>query len=277
MKKILLGCGVVVLLVLGVGGYFGYLIWPEAKGLLTTLDRVLAELEELDARHPYDPDAASLDPQRFLAMLAVREAVAAQLERVGHDIDAFARSSADDEGPGMLAVIQETLRALTTLADAFPPELARARMGQTEFAAHTRTLWSVLRRIDTSTLAIPPLRGLYADMKARYRLEVDRNFPDAPPLDELIGDVPHPVLETATALVEADAERVQRALRLTTFDPLFMSLPIGPDDEGRIVFFVDEPAADTEDAGRDEGGGHAGEDATGREGEEADGREGERR
>jgi len=240
MKKILIGCGVVLLLVVGGLGYVAYVLAGDVKAVMVAIDRATSELERLDERYAYDERTATLDTQGFLRMLDVREVLAERMQEVGTELEAYAGAAADD-GPGLLDMAKWVLRTAPDLLGSFTRALEAERMGPTEFGAYTRIMWIALRRIDASADDVSTLRGLYGDHKELYERETDRNYPDALPFDELLGDAPHPVVEAATEILRAHADRVREVLRYTTLDPFFMLMPIEASDEPHIVFLPDAP------------------------------------
>ena len=76
MKKLLIGCGVLVLLLLSGVGYIYYQMWP----YVVAADEAKEGLVRLEDRFPFDAEAQSLlDAERFATSLEIRIRIGREL------------------------------------------------------------------------------------------------------------------------------------------------------------------------------------------------------
>lgn len=86
MKKFLIGCGIVLLLcivgVCGIVGYIGYQGYKAGKGIQEAVVQVSNQIEQSNQDYPFTkPDPISIDPQRFAAMMELRQAVTENIQQ----------------------------------------------------------------------------------------------------------------------------------------------------------------------------------------------------
>ncbi|HTE06787.1 MAG TPA: hypothetical protein VK824_11360, partial [Planctomycetota bacterium] len=137
-----------------------------------------------------------------------------------------------------------------------------------EFAWHTRLLWACLIRVDAGVgpPELEPLRGTFGRLNEAYEAARKRAGRDFPPLTEIIGTFPTPLLNEASALLVRDLDRVQRGLRFFGMDPQYMqpvsrmedlqSLQLAPED---FAQHMDRRARHTDEMQ----GGHGDDDGNG--------------
>jgi hypothetical protein len=232
MRKVLIGCGVLVLLALGFAGYVGYRLWPSVTALHQAWSDAMAELDALDERHPFDPAAQSeLDAGRFDLMLDVRVHLADYFAEVDASLDDIKRKGEAEDGPGAIAQSSRMIEVMTPTVHEFAVRLEDARMGPTEFSRHTRVLWAALSRVDAGVAGpeLEPLRGEFGRFRELYDQQARRQE-QMRPLDEIVRSVPADQLVQAAEVLARDPERVQRGLAFTEFDFLYLQHPGSVDE-----------------------------------------------
>jgi hypothetical protein len=224
MKKVFIGCGVVVLLGLIAIGYLAYRIAPDIQRLNKEWQAAIAVLESLDERFPFDPKAQTeLDVARFDQMLDVRLGLGEYLKGLEQQVEELEQAEAEDRGPGFVGTIKEVIGQLSPVLTQFATRLEAASMSWQEFAWHTRVLWGALARIDAGlgNPELDALRGEYKKFDAHYEA-VRREQGELPPLKDLLADLPPEALVAAEQVLVRDVGRVHRALVLTEVDHLYM-------------------------------------------------------
>ena len=210
MKKILLGCGLIVLLGLGFLGYVAWKISPEMKSVMQEAEQAARDMEELDRQYPFEPDLEALDPGRFDTYLGARvrtniDEWTASLEATGQELE--------DQDTGWIQALKAALGKLQTMPATVVPVLQETRMSGSEFNWNARLLWATLETIDAGMVGsgtrLGELRGLYPELRGAYNAERQS---DAPELDELIGDFPPLLLEQARNALAEDVDRVRAGI-----------------------------------------------------------------
>ncbi|HZL99639.1 MAG TPA: hypothetical protein VFD43_05230 [Planctomycetota bacterium] len=224
MKKVLIGCGVAVLIALLALGYLAYSVGPSAMKMYREWTAAIEELNALDEQYPFDPRAqTALDPARFGEMLAARVALAEYFASFTDQLEAMQKAEEEDRGPGWIGSIQQVFDQLAPMLTEVAKRLKEARMSPQEFAFHTRVLWAVLARVDENLAGpeLEELRGRYTAFHERYET-MRRDQPRLLPLKDLLAGLPPAVLKSAEELMAQDLPRVTRALAVTDVDHLYL-------------------------------------------------------
>ncbi len=233
MKKLFIGCGIVVLLLLGAAGFLVWRFWPEIRSMHEQAEASIARLNELEVAHPFDPAAqAHLDTVRFARALDLRVDLCDDLVRMGEEMDELKRKVDSGESDlGVFEVVSLQLRALADVLPHFAGRLAAAEMSWPEFAWHTRVLWATLYRVSlgVGSPSLEPLRDDYARFKDAYE-RAARESEGLPPLRDLIGQFPPAVLSEAETVMLTDLGRVRAGLRVLDLEHVFMLPVTDPDD-----------------------------------------------
>jgi hypothetical protein len=223
MRKLFIGCGVVILVIVALGAWFSAPLWPTFSRWHSEWNASIEELNALDDRYPFDIEAQThLDPARFATMLDLRVELTEYFLDI-HDelMDLDRRYEADEVG--FVEVFKTAFERLTPIWNVFHDELDDARMGRTEFAWLTRVLWASLARVDAGVAdpELQPLRDSYNRYKAIYD-ELVRQDRTRPPLQELLSGIPPAVLSEAETVLRSDVARVQRGLQIVDLDHVYM-------------------------------------------------------
>ncbi len=224
MRKVFIGCGAVVLVLLGVIGFIAWKLYPVAREWQMGWTAAIEQLNELDTRSPFDPAAQTqLDTRRFALVLDVRAGLNDYFEGVARDIESLNRDYEESDEVGLFDMVGGVFRAATPTLGEFAARLRAIDMGPTEFAFHTRVLWSALRRASTGVggEALAPLRDSYDRFKAHYE-RMRREVAEMPPLDDVLADVPAGITAEAGLLLERDLQRALDGLRIVELDHLFL-------------------------------------------------------
>jgi hypothetical protein len=232
MRKVLIGCGVLVLLAMGFIGYAGYRLWPSVSGWHKAWIEAVGELDALDERHPFDPDAqTALDAERFDLMLEVRVGLAGYFAEFKESLRSLEeRGEADDER-GWFDFSSSLFELMSPMLHEFAVRLEDAGMGPTEFAWHTRVLWAALARVDAGVAGpeLEPLRGEYSRFREVYEQQA-KGQEALLPLEDLVRSVPPDLLVQAAEVLARDPARVRQGLAITDFDYLYMQQPKNIED-----------------------------------------------
>ena len=256
MKKIFIGCGIVVLLILGIVGFLVYEFGADIRAIQEQAEQAVARINALDAKVPFDPAAqTSLDTDRFTTALEVRADLTDELVRIGEDLEEMKRKEdAGETDLGWMAMGHAIIGSMTNVMPMFADRLEAAPMSWPEFSWHTRLLWSVLYRVDIGMGEpdLEPLRNSYTTFKDRYD-ELRREEKSLPELRDLLGEFPAPLLASAAAVMATDLQLVRRGLRLPELECRYMmpvndatelqSLEMSEDTKARIeAEHVEAPA-----------------------------------
>jgi hypothetical protein len=249
MKKLFIGCGILVLLILGVLGYAVYQVYPDAKEWQSRWTTAIAQLEVLDQSHPFEAAAQTeLDNQRFVQVLDLRVELVEYLRGTLQDLESVGAEGEDGEELGVIETFKVFFRATREPPIVFSERLTTAGMGPTEFSWHTKVLWACLRRVDQGAgePGLSELRGRFDEFETFYEKQRKHND-DLPVLSDLIGEVPQAVIAQASAILISDIQRVHDGLYAPELDHLYLMLPIQEiDDLGLVV----EPGGGVDPADR---------------------------
>ena len=222
MKKVFIGCGIVVLIALLGVGYLTYAVWPNASKFVQQWMAASDELNALDHEYPFDPRAQTqLDRARFEQMLDVRVQLADYFATFTAEMEAMKQK---DDGPGFIGQLQQVFDQIAPVLTEVAARLREAQMSPQEFAFHTRVMWGVLARVDSNLTGenLKDLRGRYTKFKDDYeKLQHDERNQLAK-LDDLLASLPPEALKTAEEIMARDPDRISHALAMTEIDHLYM-------------------------------------------------------
>ncbi len=220
MKKVLIGCGVLLVLVLAGFAYLAYELGPQ---IMESQERSQAGAEELvvlDDDFPFSADAEeTFNADRFAAMLDARIAVGA---RQRSRDEAF-RTETEERELGALEAIKMKLGSEPSLMD-LADELAVVEMGPTEFSHYTRIMWAALQRVGAGLgpAELEPLRGFYDNLSKGY--EAMSFLPNIAPLDEVLGEFDRAVTDTAMEVMGRRADGLMEGGVQLSLEPLYLNI-----------------------------------------------------
>jgi hypothetical protein len=220
MKRIFIGCGIVVLLLLGGIGFLAWRFWPELQDFRKKNDEAVARLNALTISAPFDPAGiSSLDTSRFAAALDIRAQVCTDLKAAN---ERLSKLNDPDDQPGMLEGMSLTLHELTSMMPRFADRLEAAHMSWPEFAWHTRLFWRVLQRISLGAgePRLAELQDSYSRLEKVY--DQEREHAELPQLKDLVGDFPPAMISEAEAVMATDVSRVRASLGMLEAERIFM-------------------------------------------------------
>ena len=224
MKKVLIGCGVVVLLGLLFFGYVAYRLWPNVTNMQEQWAAAGDELTALERDYPFDVQAQQdLDPARFGRMLDVRVELADYFTGVGERMEAMEQAHGADDGPGWIGTLQGFFDQIAPVLTEVTTRLRSAEMSPQEFAFHNRVMWAVLARVDDNLAGeeLEELRGRYKRFEELYET-MRKDQPQLLALKDLLAGLPPAAVKSAEQLMAADLTRVSRAIAVTDVDHLYL-------------------------------------------------------
>ncbi|MCB9897607.1 MAG: hypothetical protein H6825_06370 [Planctomycetes bacterium] len=230
MKKLFIGCLVLVALLVGGGAWVVYQVMPSVQEAFDRGQKVNAELVQLETEHPFEQPEA-LDPARFAAFLDLRVALGTDIE----DVSRRMKDLHDSEDTGWLDMFKGFPLLMVEVYEAVPARLAAAQMGPTEFSWDSRLLYAALEVPGTG----PEARDFsekYGEFKAAYKDIAKDN--DQIPQDprDLIGTFDPKIVTAAREVMAADASRTLAALADPGLEIMLMDMP--------SRFAQGQPAAD---------------------------------
>jgi hypothetical protein len=247
MKKLFIGCGIVVLLLLGCVAFLVWSFGGEFRQLQEQAEASITRINAVAASHPFDPAAqASLDAERFQRALDVRAAVADDLIQLGEDTQELQRKK--DAGEiGWWDMGHRIVQRATGVMPGFAARLEESQMSWPELAWYTRVMWSVLYRLDIGVgePGLEPLRNSYTTFKEKYDA-LRREQKGLPDLRDLLGEIPPEVLVAAAQVMATDLQKVKQGLRVPEVEHLYMM----PVTDAHELNYVDVPAETKERIGK---------------------------
>jgi hypothetical protein len=213
MKKLLLGCGILLAIGLGTLGFIAYQLWPDWQEA-TERGEVFAErIMAIDAANPFDPEAqADLDTTRFASFLELRSDVRRALEELKADIGSLRQDVAAEE-LGAIEIVKLNLQQQPLVYDALLPLLEQHQMGLSEMGWHTQVLWAALENIDAGggggDTQLDALRGLFPRLEDSFdKLRAE----DAPSAQDLLTAIDSSVVSSARKILATDVDRVKSGM-----------------------------------------------------------------
>ena len=228
MKKLLIGCGCLVLLVLGAGAWFVMQLAPGFTQMQDGVADAAMRMHALDHAHPFDPDSQEeLDAERFATALDVRIGLKDDYERWEAKMEAL------DPGDGAEAfknLIAAATGAMELMAEQFalvPTALEGTAMSPKEFVFHSKVLWATLDSIGAGAggdAFDSDLRGQYDIMVGAYG-EIRQSDPNLPTsFDALVGEVAPGLVITARQVLASDPLRAESAIAQPGMEVLLLDL-----------------------------------------------------
>jgi len=222
-KAFFIGCGFLLLLVVGGLAFVGYTFIPPVKALYEQFEVDQPRFSALEDSFPFDVEAESqLDVDRFTTHLELRVTLVDYARTLEEDI----QRSLNDDSIGFIEQLRVPFTRALGITTHVATTFEEAHMSLSEFAWYSRVLWATLRNLDKGAggMALAPLRGRYSELRQRWE-EATRDDEDAPTIDEIIGaeqDFPPAVMDTALALVAQDTDSVLAGLAFIEAEPFFM-------------------------------------------------------
>lgn len=244
MKKVFIGCGIVVLIGLLAVGYLTYAVWPNASKFVQQWMAASDELNALDREYPFDPRAQTeLDPARFEQMLDVRVQLADYFATFTAQMEAMKQQQQNEGGPSFIGQLQRVFDQIAPVLTEVAARLREAKMSPQEFAFHTRVMWGVLARVDSNLAGegLKDLHGRYTKFKEDYEALQRDESNHLEKLDSLLAALPPEALKTAEDIMARDPARVSRALTMTEIDHLYMQPQRIQDMHGQVPATMPAP------------------------------------
>jgi len=220
MRKLFIGCGVVVALLIAALGYVTWRMYPSVKQLVEQWSLAKEQLEKLDTEHPFDPQAQKeLDTVRFLSMLEARRSLTAEMQETNARLEELWK----DGEVGVLNQLNQSLDAVSMVMPIYARHLQEVQTGPSEFAWYSRLLWTVLARVDAGAAEpeLDPLKNQYTRFKELYdRMAREHRFPL---LSERLGEFPPAVVAEASRVMAADVGLVQAGLQSPELDLYYLT------------------------------------------------------
>ena len=231
MKKLLIGCGAVLLLCLGVMGVVMWQIWPAIESAAAEAEDYHQRLVDLEVNYPFDPLARTeLDTVRFATSLDVHAEIKRHMDAWELDMVSYGRQVTEQD-IGSIDQAKEYIRRLTQLYRLFVPPLEEYKLSLSEFSYHTRVLWATLGTIGAGVVNDPELdslRLLYDNLREAYD---ESRAEGSIPLEEVIGEFQPGELSRARNILKGDPEKVEQAILIMNAELIFMSMKQGPATE----------------------------------------------
>jgi len=240
MKKILIGCGVLALIVLGILGFMAYQIGPVVMEAWDAAQIMGRELEELELEFPFDDESiVQLDKERFASALDFRLELATTLQLLGIDLNELGKTI-EEEDPSIFSwgdVLSGLWGRVGPVMDSVPGMLRAHRMSASELGWNTRVMWATLKLIDAGGAdeAMEPLLGQFNDFRRAYAELRRGDDNDLPPLDDVIGEFDPAILLAAKAVFAQDPQRVLDGITDPVIEITYLSTLTEPLDGGSGV------------------------------------------
>jgi hypothetical protein len=219
MKKLLIGCGCLVLLL---GGGLAYLVFsmaPMIEHQDEVQERVTGELRELDSAHPFAANpGGELDSARFEQALKLRAALVQRLAQLEAD-----RRATEDNG--VTSLIPNMLARMNALVESIPAVLGEHELGPSELQYHTSVFWAALAKESAdSEPELVELRRRYSELKGAWSF-LRQNHPRLDELPRLIDGPSQPILDAARAVLAANAELADDGVLEAIVEGVLLTLP----------------------------------------------------
>ncbi|GJM21807.1 MAG: hypothetical protein DHS20C15_17220 [Planctomycetota bacterium] len=187
MKKLLIGCGIVAVLLLGALGYIGWKLAPAVQQLMNAGDALQESFVELNVRYPYDPEVETdFSVDRFQTALELRSELRVTLAGVAQSFEEIEK--------GELGFFESVEAAFTAVTEPFEKSsqlLDQARMSPVEFTQHVLAYWAAAKSAHDGLgdqQALASLRANY-ELFAQTYAKAREDSEDIPRLATLLEDV----------------------------------------------------------------------------------------
>ncbi|MFT7463905.1 MAG: hypothetical protein ACI9EF_002253 [Pseudohongiellaceae bacterium] len=228
MKKLLLGCGVLLALGLGSMTFVVWQLWPDIQQTVSSAEDFERRLTILEEDYPFDVKTEEpLNTERFAKSLDMRLVIVRNVDAWKTDIDAFGEDI-DAQDIGFMDTVRGYFSRFSEMFEIISP-LEDFSMSASEFNYHTRVLWAALDTIDAgaeSDPAFESLRGLYPTLLSQYKAQ--QKAEGSMTLAQLIGEFDPAVLSDARGIMKTDPQRVIHGVTNANAETIFMGLPNGP-------------------------------------------------
>jgi len=226
MKKIFIGCGILVALLLGALGYLTYKVYPLVKDSIGRFERFGIEIAALEESYPFDESNDDLDTERFASALDLRVDLKARFRAMDSEFDEYGEQL-EQEDTGVLDMLDVLVGAMARfypILDDVPRLLGEAQMGPAEYTYHCRVLWAALQQIGAGAggVELEPLQAEFDRFRGAYGQIRKQNEEEWPPLNELIGDFDPTVIEKAKIIMATDTDRVLAGMVDAEFEAIYM-------------------------------------------------------
>ncbi len=220
MKKLLIGCGVLIAILLGAVAFLAYQVVPAIQETAQQFEIAAEHLKELDQSHPFStPPESAFSPERFISALELQETLfGAVLSRIG--------SLGQDRGL-VETVLEGNDLVQDSLSDIVEGLTARS-MGPTEFSWHSSIFWVSLKRIGAGfgPAALEPYSNCYQDLDQQYE---EHRAADSPSFNDNLPEVDSSISDAAIAIMATrldllDAITMEPELETQELSFLFMNL-----------------------------------------------------
>lgn len=257
MKKLFLGCGILLLIGLGTLGYVGYQLWPDISHAVERAEAFNERMLVLEREHPFDAAAQTgLDTERFVSYLELRidakQSMGTMLEDLRETEDRI-----ENKELGFVEAARYFIQRVPMSYDFFGPLLEQRGMGPSELGWHTRVLWATLESVESGAGADDPqlnrLAGRYYKLRDAYKQAKHEN---GVPLEKLLAGIDPAVVRSARLAMALDIDRVEAGLLEPDVEAVFLMLSVGGFDNDVDLRIhtgeSDASAAGDESRGRDE-------------------------
>lgn len=215
MKKILIGCGVLVLLVLVGFGVMAWMLKDEFMAMTTEMAQQAQRMTSLEETAPFTEPSSpdEFDGDRFLASLSARETLLGNLESIGQNFEELENQDLgfmETMKKGMAAGVEASTGVYAGIAEG----LETADMGPSEFIYHTKVLWASLKSVDAGLgpEALAPYRNVFtlANNETAQQFRFQPGTPDS--LEVFADGVPPAIVEKAVGVLGENVATLQQAL-----------------------------------------------------------------
>lgn len=202
MKKILIGCGVLVLLLGGFVGFILYQLWEPMVALGETWEQSIFALQELEERHPYDSETVTeFDAARFQVALDMRSDMRNPLRELHEAMIAIDKATVSSK----LEAMTRGLDAVRVTFEIVVDELSAERMAPSELSHHMMCYWAAASSASAGggdPAALAPLIEEYHTFRKLYAEVRDQGQNDLVPLEGRLSEVSEPFVTGAREWLE---------------------------------------------------------------------------
>ncbi len=215
MKKILIGCGILVLLVLVAFGVMAFVFADDFKAMGQEMISSATTMVELEDQHPFTEPASAdeFNSDRFLTSLSVRSEIMSNMAVLG---ERFERLESEELGffdkikEGMAAASDASTGLYKGVGDA----LSDNGMAPSEFVYHTKVLWASLKSIDAGLgdTSLEAYRNVFtkANTETATQLKFQPGTPES--LEAFSANIKPDIVEEAVAALGNNVGLLEQGL-----------------------------------------------------------------